>query len=58
MGYIRRMLWISILFIGFIVVLAKAPDELIKVGLTLLWALMAFGCAASVASTLAPRLFS
>lgn len=38
--------------------LAKAPQDAIKLGLTLLWGLMAFGCAASVASTLAPSLFS
>lgn len=52
------MLSLFILFFGFLVLLAKAPADLVKLGLTLLWATMALGCAASVASTLAPRLLS
>ena len=52
------MLWLTILFFGFLVLVARAPADVVKLGLTLLWGLMAFGCAASVASTLAPRLFS
>lgn len=52
------MLSLVILFFGFLVLLAKAPADLIRLGLTLLWAVMAFGCAASVASTLAPRILS
>ena len=52
------MLWLIILFCGFLALLARAPADTIKLGLTLLWGLMALGCAASVASSLAPGLLS
>lgn len=52
------MLILFALFGLFLWGLAKAPQDVVKLGLTLLWATMALGCAASVASTLAPRLFS
>lgn len=50
------MLILFALFALFLWALAKAPQDVIKLGLTLLWATMAIGCAASLASSLVPRL--
>lgn len=46
------MLFLILAFGLFLVFLAKAPQEVVRAGLALMWVIMVAGCTASVASTL------
>lgn len=52
------MLFLFVLFGGFLWGLAQAPQDAIKLGLAMLWGLLALAAIASVGSALAARLFS